>query len=121
MVLRFQVSSVHIQESINQTLNFSNKSIYEICHTPHTFSDLDDFFVCYSMMAKEEPAKVVFELLLAASVVFLNSLVVICMIFGSNKKTCFDKILFGYCLVDGITGLFDIPLYHFRDVFGYWP
>ena len=119
MVFGSQLSS--LKEFSNRTFNFSNKTFDEICRIPQTFSNIHDFFECYSVIAKEEPEHCVLELFLAASVVFLNSLVVVCMIFGSNKKTCFDKILFGYCLVDGITGLFDIPLYHFRDAFCYWP
>jgi hypothetical protein len=121
MVLSSKFSAINIKEFSNQTHNYSNKTLEEICHIPQTFKNIYDFFECYRIVAIKEIDAVVFELFLAASVVFLNSLVVICMVFGSNKKTCFDKILFGYCLVDGVTGLFDIPLYHIRDVFGYWP
>ena len=37
------------------------------------------------------------------------------------KTTIFDQILIAHCLVDGITGLIDIPLFHLHDLFGYWP
>ena len=91
------------------------------CYTPKTFTNLTEYFECYRLVASEKVAISILELLVAFGAAFINGFVVFCLFVSSSKKTCFDQILVGYCLVNGITGLIDIPFFHVSDIFGYWP
>lgn len=82
----------------------NDTNLAQSCLIPQTFTNAFDFYECYKYFSSRNIAATFFEIALAVGTVFFNSLVVICMIYGSKKKTCFDKILFGYCLVDGVTG-----------------
>ena len=110
------MSKIHdgiINSNLSQYVsNQTNLSLADYCKTPQTFYTSEQFFKCYDYFAKQKPVATFFEILLSCGTVFSNLLVVICIVFGSKKKTCFDKILFGCCIVDGVTGLIDIPLYH---------
>jgi hypothetical protein len=74
------------------------------CYTPKTFETWGEYWDCYLVLAADRPTATILEILLAFGAAFLNSLVIFCVFFSTNKKTCFDQILVGYCLVNGITG-----------------
>ena len=59
-------------------------------------------------------------ILIVLTVVF-NAWVIVCMLNNSASRTIFDSIMLGHAIVDFLTGLFDIPLYHIYYTFGYWP
>lgn len=93
------------------------------CLSPQFFDNSHEFFECYAyFLISQQPVFGIFQILLALGSIIFNSLVLISMIIGSNKHvTCFDQILVGHCIVNGITGLVDIPFYHIFYQFGYWP
>jgi hypothetical protein len=94
-----------ISMPFNDSNSLENQTnLTQSCLIPQTFSNAYDFYECYKFFSSKNITATFFEISLAVGTVFLNSLVVICMFYGSKKKTCFDKILFGYCLVDGVTG-----------------
>jgi hypothetical protein len=80
------------------------------CYTPKTFETWSDYWACYLAVAADKPVATTLEILLAVGAAFINSLVIFCVFFSTNKKTCFDQILVGYCLVNGITGKY---MHHF--------
>jgi hypothetical protein len=88
-----------------------NNSLKELCEKNQTFSNLNEFYVCYKYFAQKELSKTIFGLTLSSLAVTLNLILLISLIFGSRNKICFDRILVGYCLVDGITGVFELILY----------
>ncbi len=90
--------------SIFKNLSQKNISLKEFCEVHQTFSDPNEFYECYKYFAQKELSKTIFGLTLALLAVLLNLIVLISLIFGSRNKICFDRILVGYCLVDGITG-----------------
>ena len=97
-------NSIELVDAYNYTLNS--------CIIPHRIHEMNEFITCYKILVDKHKLATAMELLLIMGVIFFNGLVVVCMIAGTTKKTCFDKILFGYCLVDGVTGLIDMPPYH---------
>ena len=110
--------------SFNNSLNASNETYTDFrkyCYTPKTFTNLTEYFECYQIIAGEKMIVTVLELLIAFSAALVNGFNIFCLFVGTSKKTCFDEILIGYCLVNGITGLIDIPFFHVNDIFGYWP
>jgi hypothetical protein len=116
---------LHSADEMNRSLtNYTNGSYEQFvffCESKKTFTNFDDFFKCYNFFASENLFLTIFEWSVAGAATFFNSLVVISLIFESKRMNCFDKVLVGFCLVDGITGLVDIPLFHIGDIFGYWP
>jgi hypothetical protein len=86
--------------------NGTNKStdFLSYCYTPKTFSSLAEFMECYKAVASDKLTTSILEILLAVGAAFINTLVIVCVIVSSNTNTCFDQILVGYCLVNGITG-----------------
>jgi hypothetical protein len=91
------------------------------CYTPKTFNNLTEYFQCYQLIASEKVLISILELLVAFGAALINGFNIFCLFVSSTKRTCFDEILVGYCIVNGITGLIDIPFFHVSDVFGYWP
>ena len=91
------------------------------CYTPKTFTNLTEYFQCYQLIASEKALISVLELLVAFGAALINTFNIFCLFVGSPKHTCFDEILVGYCLVNGITGYIIIPFFHVCDIFGYWP
>lgn len=59
------------------------------------------------------------------SLVLVTTLANLLLIYLLVKKNCthivFDRILISHAFVDLITNLFDLPLYHFMVIFGYFP
>ena len=90
--------------SIFKNLSQKNISLKELCEKHQTFNNPNEFYECYNYFAQKELSKTIFGLTLALLAVLLNFIVLISLIFGSRNKICFDRILVGYCLVDGITG-----------------
>ena len=86
--------------------NGTNKStdFLSYCYTPKTFSSLAEFMECYKAVASDKLTTSILEIILAVGAAFINTLVIVCVIVSSNTNTCFDQILVGYCLVNGITG-----------------
>jgi hypothetical protein len=74
------------------------------CYTPKTFKTWGDYWDCYQAVAADKSTASILEILLAFGSAFVNTLVIICVAVSTNKKTCFDQILVGYCFVNGITG-----------------
>ena len=115
---------LHSADEMNTSLNYTNSSYEQfvlVCESKKTYTYFDDFIKCYKFFALENLLLTIFELGVASAATFFNSLVVISLIFESKRMNCFDKVLVGFCLVDGITGIVDIPLFHIGDIFGYWP
>jgi hypothetical protein len=51
-----------------------------------------------------------------------NVLVAVVICYNKSASlSVFDKILVNHCLIQGITALIDIPLYHVQEMFGYFP
>jgi hypothetical protein len=102
----------------NISTNLSNS-----CVSPQYFDNSGEFFKCYVyLLFSQQPIFGIFQISLSIGVIIFNALVIISMIIGSNRHaTCFDQILVGHCLVNGITGIVDIPFYHIFYQFGYWP
>jgi hypothetical protein len=107
--------------SLNQTNETTYVDFRTYCYTPKTFTNLTEYFQCYQLIASEKVLISVLELLVAFGAALVNGFNIFCLFVSSSKRTCFDEILVGYCLVNGITGLIDIPFFHVSDVFGYWP
>jgi hypothetical protein len=109
---------------VDLSLNQTNETFIDFrtyCYTPKTFTNLTEYFKCYQLIASEKVIISVLELLVAFGAALVNGFNIFCLFVGSTKRTCFDEILVGYCLVNGITGLIDIPFFHVSDIFGYWP
>ena len=89
--------------------NLTNSSIENFvknCKIEKTFSNASELYACYKYFAKQRLALTIFEWTVASLAVLLNLLVVMSLFCDSRKKkTCFDKVLVGYCLVNGATGL----------------
>jgi hypothetical protein len=102
----------------NITMNISDS-----CLSPQLFNKSHEFFECYTFfLFSHQPVFAILQILIPIGVIIFNSLVLISMIIGSNRHvTCFDQILVGHCIVNGITGIVDIPFYHIFYQFGYWP
>ena len=95
----------------------------EMCLQPQAFVSFSTFLNCYGIIFRIKSVECILELSLAFITVVLNSTVVWSIL--SELKTrplnMFDQILVGQAIVNGVTGLVDISLYHFCLVFGYWP
>ena len=90
------------------TINTTNNT----CLIPHHIESYAEFKSCYLYFSSLNKLSTALEILLMLGAIFFNGLVVFCTFVGSSKKTCFDKILVGCCLVDAVTGLIDMPPYH---------
>ena len=96
---------------INTTFNKTILNQSESCIQSQTFYDLNEFFKCYMYFASNMLIETIFQLLLIICTILFNTLVIIILIL-SKEISVFDKIIIGHSIVDGLTGLFDIPLYH---------
>ena len=38
-----------------------------------------------------------------------------------TRMSVFDKVIIGHAIVDGLTGLVDMPFFHIKSIFGYFP
>lgn len=102
-------------------MNNSNADDIIYCFTPQTISFSLKFLRCYQLALKNNLLIGLCGILLTISVVITNLFVIILIQNSKKTKNIFDKILIGHALVDLNTGLFNISLKHFVDVFGYWP
>lgn len=91
------------------------------CNIPQYFSASEKFFSCYDVLFELKWPLHTTEILLAFFIVLFNALVMVILIKKSTKLNLFDKIMICHCIVDGLTGLLDVPFFHFSSVFGYWP
>jgi hypothetical protein len=117
----FLPSEISSHIDLNLEKNTTNVDFRTYCYTPKTFTNLNEYFQCYQLIASEKVVVLILELLLAFGAALVNGFNIFCLFLGSQKRTCFDEILVGYCLVNGVTGLIDIPFFHVSDIFGYWP
>ena len=81
----------------------------------------EQFFECYQFSFLNNLIESILTWLLIFSTIFANSFVIILIHRNSDKITIFDQILINHALLDGLTGLIDIPIYHINSIFGYWP
>jgi hypothetical protein len=102
-------------------MNNSNDVDIIYCFTPKTISSSLKFFKCYQLALINNLLIGSCGILLTISVVITNLFVILLIQNSKKTKNIFDKILIGHALVDLNTGLFNISLKHFVDVFGYWP
>ena len=107
----------HNNTTTTPTINFTVRN----CEELQTFENFTDFFHCYEYFFIKSYYKSLAHWVIIAGSIFFNGLVMILTLIGSTKFTVFDQILFGHCIVDGLTGIIDIPLFHVNDIFGYWP
>ncbi len=81
----------------------------------------EQFFECYRYFLINNLTESILSWLLIFCTIFANLFVIILIHRNSEKITIFDQILINHCLLDGLTGLVDIPFYHINSIFGYWP
>ena len=81
----------------------------------------EQFFECYKYFLINNLTESILSWLLIFCTIFANLVVIILIHRNSEKITLFDQILINHCLLDGLTGLVDIPFYHINSIFGYWP
>jgi len=81
----------------------------------------EQFFECYKYFFINNLAESLLSWLLIFCTIFANSFSIILIHRNSEKITIFDQILINHCLLDGLTGLVDIPFCHINSIFGYWP
>lgn len=105
----------------NATQNTTDLTSLISCLQPQFFKSSSEFFNCYALLYRYNWARATGGILLALLTFVLNTLVIILLVKKPFKKTIFDQILIAHCVVDGVTGLVDIPFFHFQDLFGYWP
>lgn len=120
----------HAQHAhMNQIMN---NSVENNCTRAQTFTTFSDFAICYEYASTQQMSKTVGLLLLAFLIAIFNIAVIVLIVNKSSSSfstsssslhanSVFNQILIGYCLVNGITGLIDMPLIHFFYVFNYWP
>ena len=132
----------------NLTLNNTGNTNYStdiFCLTPQAFTTFEDFSLCYQYFFMNAPTRAILEILLCLGTVVTNTTVIICLLL-KPKLSLFDQILIGHGklkkqkqnnhigwiilitiiysnkgIVDGLTGVVDIPFYHINDIMGYWP
>ena len=105
-------SSLELKNQLNESsyLNSSNISFIEYCLIPKDFDSLYELFECYGALFQTRYEESFLEFGLAIGTVLLNLLVAILIFTKPVKLSVFDQILIGHCIVDGVTGLIDIPL-----------
>ena len=122
--------SAHLAYNMNETVDHNSTSSNSNqtssndlfnCTTPQYFTDLDLFGHCYAYFFLAQTFSSVGQCVLIVGTVSFNSLLIISSWKSSGSNCVFNDILVGHALVDGITGLIDIPLYHIYQRFGYWP
>lgn len=91
------------------------------CSKPQYFSNANDFFHCYSEMLELNLALGIFGILLVFFTVVLNALVIAILARKQTKLNVFDHLMIAHCIVDGLTGLLNVPFVHIHSVMGYWP
>lgn len=112
-------------DTVNAGFNVSFNSSLTHNHTlncsHHQYLSWSDFAFCYELFFQERSAQALTELSVAFFAFLFNLLVIISIVTEEGKTNTFDTILIGHSIVDGLTGLIDIPLFHIKNFFGYWP
>ena len=94
----------------------------EFCEIPHEFHTFNEFFICYTYFVSKQKLKSSLELFLIILVIGFNLILTLFIIFQNNFNIpLFGQIIISHCIVEGFTGIFDIPFYHINDLFNYWP
>ena len=94
----------------------------EFCETPHECYTFNEFFICYTYFVSKQKLKSSLQIILIFLVIGFNLILTLLIIFKNNCHTSlFGQIIISHCIVEGSTGIFDIPFYHINDVFNYWP
>lgn len=83
--------------------------------------NLNDLLKCYRYLYSLNWHLNTAEILLALFIVVLNVFVIAILCRKPAKMTIFDKLMIAHCIVDGLTGLLDVPFFHFTHVLGFWP
>ena len=118
-----EVSNPSTTPSVNNTNStnpWTNSTEFS-CDIPQFFESFESFAHCYAYFSSRAIHLPILELFLAFSAFLANLLVVILIYLKPAKINVFDQILIAHSIVDGLTGLVDIPLFHIQDLFGYWP
>ena len=106
---------------MNNSSTNDNSTLLLECLKPHIFSSSSEFFACYSLLYRYNWEKATAGIVLSVFAFLFNSLVIVLLVKMPHKKNIFEKILIAHCIVDGVTGLIDVPFFHITDLFGYWP
>jgi hypothetical protein len=102
-------------------LNSSDENVTS-CDTPQTFTTFQTFFICYQIQFRQNILESVAGLFIIIGTCSLNFLVILILLRKpASTKSVFDTILMGHSIVDGLTGLVDIPFFHINTIFKYWP
>jgi len=111
----------HVDNTTWNDLSLANHT--HACLQPQTFESFKVFLDCYAFIFQIKTVECLLELGLVFFTVLLNAIViwVILSELKTRQLNMFDKIIVGQAIVDGVTGLVCISLFHFCLVFGYWP
>jgi hypothetical protein len=104
--------------------NSTNESIYnqtEQCLWPHTSKSLSEYLDCYSMLTAKDRTNQIFQICLIVFIIITNIFVICIICLKSLKFNVFDEILVNHCIIQGVTGLIDVPFFHIKNVFKYFP
>lgn len=91
------------------------------CSSDNNRTTTNSFLSCYRQLYQYRWMLNTLEILLAVLIVAFNTLVIIILARKPTKMSIFDKIMIAHCIVDGLTGLLDVPFFHFAHVLGFWP
>lgn len=111
------MNRLHVYEYENNT-NYINDSI---CNDPKSINSIQILFECYKLFAQRKIYLSILELGLVVGIMSANLIVIIFILRKKQPKTIFDKILIGHSIVDGLTGLLDVPYFHIYSLFEFWP
>lgn len=102
--------------------SFKMNSTNTNCSIAQYFSNASDFFHCYAEMFQANVLIGVLGILIVLLAVVFNTLVIVILARKPpTKMTVFDRLMIAHCVVDGLTGLVDVPFFHFQSVMGFWP
>jgi hypothetical protein len=99
--------------------NHSNLSDLEFCLIEQNFQSSSEFFHCFKLLFVHRLGVAVFGTLLVTGIVLANLGLIIHKL--RNKISIYDQIIIGNCIVDGLTGVVDVPFFLIANIFGYWP
>lgn len=130
--VKFSIMLIDIMLRSNSTMddntNYSlwTSTMLKNCSTPQNFASAFDMLKCYRLLYTLRWELNTAEILLALLIVAFNSLVVVLLATKKKQQTTtkisiFDKLMIAHCIVDGLTGLLDVPFFHFNHVLGFWP
>ena len=100
-------------------MNHSNLSELDICLIKQNFASSWEFFHCFKLLYVYRIGVAIFGTLLITGIVIANFTLIIHKL--RSKISIHDQIIIGNCIVDGLTGIVDVPLFLISNIFGYWP